>query len=240
MVDKLHDTVVNSISDYNDTVRGLTMEIDTLKEEVLNLKKSQNVVKTNTYAEVVKSRLQNYGQIPSDRFIIVLDGVAERDIEDVYEIIVLLASSLKVKLERRDISAAKRIGKPRNHGNRPRPILACFLHVSLRDELMNKKSQLKTCSGFESVWLNPYEPKEVRISKGKVRNAARTARKLNATVKLTHDSVTIDGAQHKVGEVEQIPAKYTTSLPNPTSPTQNNPQVGTRPKITSIRIRITF
>ena len=169
----------------------------------------------------------------------------EHDTEDVYEYVIQLATSLHIKADKRDISAAKRLGRNKRQDNRPRPILVCFLYVSLRDELMKRKARLKHCPGYEKVWVNADEPKEIRRNKGKLRKVAYMARKVNATVKVGRDSITIDGKLYTIDRLEQIPTKYTQVPPNSatlqttpttsipvTEVTQNKAQGGARPKTT--------
>ena len=62
--------------------------------------------------------------------------------------------------------------------------------------------------------MNADEPKEIRWNKGKLRKAAYMARKVNATVKVGRDAITIDGKLYTIDTLEQIPTKYTQVPPN--------------------------
>ena len=74
---------------------------------------------------------------------VIIRGIQEADGEDCKDTVIKLASDIGVAVQPVDISTCYRMGAVRLAGGRPRPILARFVRLDTRKEILRNKKKLK-------------------------------------------------------------------------------------------------
>ena len=148
----------------------------------------------------------------SKRYNLVIEGIPDVPIEEVYAFVIRLADSLNVILYKRDISNVTRIARrPVAAGGKrsnPGPVVVTFVHAHLRDAILRNKVDLKGILRYKSVYVNPDEPLDIRRQRARFRRIAYLARLDGQTVSYRGDSIRIGDDEYKVADIAKIPDKY--------------------------------
>ena len=152
---------------------------------------------------------QNANLQSTKRYNMVIEGVPDVSIPEVYSFVIDLADALEVTLYKRDISNISRIARRPGSGRlNPGPVVVVFVHTHLRDAILKKKVDLKGIEKYQSVYVNPDESLDIRRQKSRFRRIAYLARLDGQTVSFRSDSIRIGETEYKVNEMSTIPAKY--------------------------------
>ena len=100
---------------------------------------------------------------------IVIDGLDERQYEDLFDTAKAIAEELDISLSRKEINNAFRMGTYTKNRKRPRPVMLTLASEQKRNEIMNAKKQLPSTRHYRNIQMNADEDKEVRIAKAKQR-----------------------------------------------------------------------
>ena len=125
-------------------------------------------------------------------------------IGDPYKLVIELAKTLGMDLDRRDFSLIIRMKKRGEGKNQVATIMVCFTNMHVHDELFAKRFKLKTVESLKKVWLNLDEPEHVRKQKAKMRKIAFQARGLGLDAYYTHNMIRIDGKEYGIEDVDKI------------------------------------
>ena len=145
------------------------------------------------------------------RYNLVIEGVPDVPMDEVYAFVIQLADALNVILYKRDISNITRISRRSTAaGDRPKPgpVVVTFVHAHLRDAILRNKVDLNVIQRYKSVYVNPDEPLDVRRQKARFRRIAYLARQDGHVVSYRGDSIRIGNDEYKVSEIANIPDKY--------------------------------
>ena len=142
----------------------------------------------------------------SKRYNMVIEGVPDLPIPEIYAFVIKLADTLDVTIYKRDIANISRIA--RRSSTAPGPVLVVFVQAHLRDSILRKKTDLKAIERYSKVYVNPDEPLEIRKQKAKFRRIAYLARLDGEVVSYRADSIRIGETEYKSTEMSSIPSKY--------------------------------
>ena len=154
---------------------------------------------------------QSAPQPNSKRFNLVIEGIPDLPIDEIYSFVIALAGDLKITLYKRDISNISRIQRrptPDVEHPKPGPVVVNFVHAHLRDRILRKKIDLKDMAKYQEIYVNPDEPLEVRRQKARFRRIAYLARQDGLSVSYRADSIRIGDKEYKIPEMSSIPEKY--------------------------------
>ena len=147
----------------------------------------------------------------SKRFNLVIEGVPDVPLMEIYAFVIELAGNVKVTLYKRDISNITRIPRrqaPSGPQSNPGPVVVTFVHAHLRDAILRKKVDLKDLEKYSTVYVNPDEPLDIRRQKARFRRIAFLARRDGHQVSYRADSIRIGDVEYKVSELSKIPKKF--------------------------------
>ena len=156
---------------------------------------------------------QNTSTPMSKRFNLVIEGVPDIPLPEIYSYVIELADKLKVTIFKRDISNITRISRrvPSVAGAKrqnPGPVVVVFVHTHLRDAILRNKIDLKDMEKYRKVYVNPDDSFEVRRQKSHFRRIAYLARMDGQTVSYRSGSIRIGDTEYKISELSNIPDKY--------------------------------
>lgn len=137
---------------------------------------------------------------------IKIDGITENPGEDLKEMICHLAREEGKEVNKSDIEAAFRIGRPNLQSKRPRQIMIKFKCQALRNDVLFNKGQLKGKEAFRRVWIND----DVSEGTRKLREEARTVNLLCkeqgiTNTKMHGDGIVINDKKFKLNELKSLP-----------------------------------
>ena len=152
---------------------------------------------------------QNINTQASKRYNLVVEGIPDIPIPEVYTYIIELADRLNVTLYKRDISNVSRIlRRPGSAITTPGPVVIVFVHAHLRDAILRKKIDLREIEKYKTVYVNPDEPLETRRTKARFRRIAYLARQDGHVVSYRSDSIRIGDIEYRATDLSGIPPQY--------------------------------
>ena len=145
MIDDLRRELKSELQLYvNHITTPLYSEIDKLKFENFNLKKSMNELPTRFDKKV--DDLEQH----SRKSCIRISGVPQSNEEDTTKIVCDIASKLDVKVEPNDISVSHRLPTEKGH----KQIIARFTHARKRTELLRATKNIKQVNDLRGVGIS--------------------------------------------------------------------------------------
>ena len=147
----------------------------------------------------------------SKRFNIVIEGIPDLPVQEIYSNVIVLADKLKVTVFMRDIPNVSRISRcqtPAGARPNPGPVVVTFVHAHLRDAILRKKEDFNGIEKYRMVYVNPDEPLDVRRQKARFRRIAYLARLDGHRVSYRTDSIRIGEVEYKISELSPVPSKY--------------------------------
>ena len=138
----------------------------------------------------------------SRRKNIIIEGVAETQGENVVDIAIDILSTILPHITRNDLEFAQRVFKP---GGK-RPILITFRSVTLRDESLRKKKELKTKTNLKSIWLNEDANPTIKKQKNDCRNIVPEAQKQGLQAKQRGTGVVVNDTYYPYNRLDNLPA----------------------------------
>ena len=119
-----------------------------------------------------------------------------------------LATEIGAILFKTDIESILRIGRRDTTNKSPGPVLVCFYRITIRDNILKKKLNLRKVDGMSDVYVNPDEPVEIRRAKAILRKTAGNARRNGEEVELRYDHITIGETTYSLNDLHKLPDKY--------------------------------
>ena len=143
-----------SLQFTQDNLKDLKTKVDKLERENVDLKKEND--KYHRMTRDINRRIEGIEQKLEQndhalrRKNILIEGAAESVGENVSDIAVNILSVLRPGITNKDFEFVQRVAKP---GGK-KPILVVFMSISIRDEILRKKKDLKVNRNMRSIWLN--------------------------------------------------------------------------------------
>ena len=163
-VDSKYDKLQHKIDDMDTRMSKLTT---TMKEMIDNQKQAPM-----KYRPEQNDQMPKRGKGVPDHVRkrnIVIDGLEERQYEDLFDTTKEIAKELGIPLARKDFNNAFRLGSYTKNRRRPRPVMLSLVSEQKRNEIMDAKAQLPTTRHYRNIQMNADEDKDVRIAKAKQR-----------------------------------------------------------------------
>ena len=108
---------------------------------------------------------------------IIVDKVAEKEGENLRNVIVDCFKDIYLNIEDSDIEYIERIGVYNKNKKWPRPVKVSFYEQAVRDQVLFYRTRLSQSRVFHEFQISKEEPKDVRNKRTKLRQAAMIARK---------------------------------------------------------------
>ena len=153
---------------------------------------------------------------------LVIDQIRENVCEDLLQIVLRCFHDMNIDLGPQDIVNVERIGVHEPSRRRPRPVKVTFVETGTRDQIFYFKSRLRLSDKFGELKISKEEPRETRVRRAKLRQAALIARNKGRQVFESFHFVKIEGITYRLDDVDTIPSEYTIAG---SSPTQYSPKV---------------
>ena len=162
-----------------------------------------NSKKDDEYRQRAKERVDRFKNI-------VVDGLYESPNENLIAIIGHMCHDMKAPIDPNEVIEATRIGPPDSARRWPRPVRVTFDSEPTRMRIYENRNNLLETKLFGNIRINSDEPKDVRVKRAKIRQAAEMAVKAGKTVlagKRPGD-IQIDGVVYNMLNIDQIPEEY--------------------------------
>ena len=86
---------------------------------------------------------------------LVIEGLQGANEEDMITNLIRLATEIGATLFKSDIESITRLGRRDMANKTPGPVLVCFTRISIRDNILKKKFNLRQIPGMNGVYVNP-------------------------------------------------------------------------------------
>ena len=217
------------LDNINNRIDAQGVEIKQLREEVSEYKKdfdNLRVTIDQNEAKRLNSEYETTDRNRTPRFVnnnmaatsaprlnnarnnLVIEGLKGESEEEMTINIIEMASEIGAIIYMTDIANIFRMKRRDEENRTPGPVLVTFNRVSIRDNILKKKVNLRHVQGMANVYVNPDEPMEIRRAKAILRKVAITARQHGELTEKRHDRVTIGKITYSLDELHKIPSKY--------------------------------
>ena len=139
---------------------------------------------------------------------IIVDRVAEKMDENLKEIMVACFHDINLDINGVDIEFIERIGTFDKNKRWPRPVKITFRDSTIRDQVLYFKLRLRHSNRFSEFMISREEPKEIRINRAKLRQAADIARQNGHNVIASPDRISIDNIEYNLDQLESLPNEF--------------------------------
>ena len=146
---------------------------------------------------------------------LIIDHIREKVQEDLVKIVLQCFREIHIDLVPADIVKIERIRVHEPNRRRPRPVKVTFAETGTRDQVFYFKSRLKYSDGFKEFKISKEEPRDIRVKRAKLRQAALIARNKGLDVFISYDFIKIEGTEYRLEHVDSIPAEFTIEGPSP-------------------------
>ena len=166
--------------------------------------------------DVYNLQRKQYGSAQSERppwhqqrrQSIVIHGLKVKNDDELLENILDLCQAMDVIAFSSDVEEITRLGRTDNTGTRTPPIRVVFQFAYIRNNILQRKSNLLKHQKYSSVFINADEPIEIRRRKGLFRKIAQKAREDGKSATYRADWIQIDEDVYQASELQKIPRKY--------------------------------
>ena len=143
---------------------------------------------------------------------IVVDGLYESPTEDLNSIIGHMCFDMQAPITPGDVIEVKRIGPPDGSRRWPRPVRVIFKTEDTRMRVYENRNNLAETRLFSNIRINPDEPRDIRIKKAQLRQAAEIAVNLgkNVLTSARPGEIVIEGIRYNMQNTDEIPDEYRT------------------------------
>ena len=145
---------------------------------------------------------------------IVVDGLYENPTEELKHVIAHMCSDIGCQVTLDQISQATRIGPPNPSRRWPRPVRVTLTTENTRMDIYDNRDLLPQTRLFHNIRINADEPKEVRVNRARLRQAAQKARDNGKKVLCGMMGIQIDGVSYNIENIDQIPSEFVKSPEN--------------------------
>ena len=193
-IDRLTETLANVDTKFRiqeSRIQFLETRCETLENQ--NKKLNERV-----------NHLENVGKLLN----IKIDGIKEKNGEDLTHEILKLAGVMGSNCQATEIDYVFRMGKKQEKQLRPRTIMVKFKSMQARHEFYNARFQLKSKKEWERVWINDDVSEQTRRRREAMRAITILCRDSRTDCKLRSDSIIIKGRKYWIDELEQIPHPF--------------------------------
>lgn len=133
---KSYDLLFNQLQENSNVLKSGMDKIEEYVKEIDRLKSENEVLKTKvTTLELRVDDMENY----SRRNCVEIQGIPERQGENVSEVVKELGNALNVDIVDEMIDACHRVGRINSERNQPRGIIVKFVRRTDKETLMNKR-----------------------------------------------------------------------------------------------------
>ena len=140
---------------------------------------------------------------------LIVDHIREYPNEKLLDVILNCVHDINIDLASDDIIRIERIGRFNPHKKWPRPVKVVFRDRTVRDQIYYFKSRLKHSEKFSVFKISKEKPRDMRVSRAKLRMAADIARYKGLDVYTGPESTRIEGTTYTPDNVDSIPMEYT-------------------------------
>ena len=231
------------LSIIRDNITAQGEEINQLRQEIAGYKKDLDSLRTTfdlNEAEKLNRKLQTAGRYvgqnnnnprnlasadqfqtsrpQSTRRNLVIEGLTGNDENEMIASLLKLTTALGLVVYKCDIDAIFRMKRRNVVITTPGPVLVIFNRVTVRDNILKNKVNLRHIDGMKETYVNADEPLEVRRTKAMFRKISVIARNAGETVDLRYNSITIGDEYFSLEDLRKIPRKYLPSdMPDATT-----------------------
>ena len=149
---------------------------------------------------------------------IVIDHVRENITEELKKLVIRCFHDINIDVSEEDVTNVERIGAYNPKNRRPRPVKVTFKESGVRDQILYFKSRLRYSQFFKEFKISKEEPRDVRIKRAKLRQAALIAKNKGLDVFITFDFVRIEGVNYDIDNIDTVPAEFTIAGQSPKTP----------------------
>ena len=100
---------------------------------------------------------------------LVIEGLKGSNEEEMATNLIRIATEIGAILFKTDIDSIIRLNRRDKSNMTPGPAVVCFGRISIRDNILKKKINLRYMDGMSEVYINPDEPVQVRRAKAILR-----------------------------------------------------------------------
>ena len=202
-------TSVNILRDTIDKLTATLASVDTkfkLQENRVSFleNKCEIFIEQNNKLVERINVLENASKIQN----IKIDGLKERNGEDVTEVVLKMAEAMGSTCRDSDIANAYRMGKKQDKQTCQRTIMIKFKTKEARHEFYNQRFNLKNKKDWSRVWLNNDVSDPTRRWREAMRAITILCRDNQTDCKLRSESITIKDHKFWINELERIPSPY--------------------------------
>ena len=225
-IDGLAAAQAKTTIDLQKEIEDLKARMSNQSAEITSLKNGQRVVNVPQGNQNTNDVPQAFPSQPqSPRLNIIIEGLEEKEGEDLLLKALTLFEQLGVKLLPTDILTTSRLRRRIPLGKRPNPVKVTFVSLSAKERVMSVKYNLNARPETQKIWINHDEPTELRRAKGRARTIASYSRKKGSDVQVTQRGIILDSVFYGYDNLDRIPSIYippkTLSIPQATTTTNN-------------------
>ena len=218
--DKMNDRLVaqgveikqirDMIDQYKKDFDALRISFDQTEARRLNQTYETNYrnggnYNVNNMAAPTRPRFQKQ---TTTRRNLVIEGLKGKDEGEMIANLIQLTTAIGAVIYKTDVESIFRLPRRDTLNKTPGPVLVCFNRISICDNILKRKINLRDVQGMQEVYVNPDEPIEVRRAKAECRRIAVIARRDGEEVELRHDYIKIGETVFSLDELQKIPEKY--------------------------------
>ena len=215
------DTINNRIDAQGIEIKQIRDELSQYKKNFDNLQASfdQNEARKfsgeyettnrNSNLRYVNNMAPRGGSVSNNpRKNLVIEGLKGDDEEELITNLIQMTTSIGAVVYKSDITNIFRMNRRDAENQTPGPVMVSFARISLRDNILKKKINLRYINGMSKVYVNADEPVETRRAKAILRKVTVIARQQGKLVEARHDKVTIGDITFTLDDIHKIPSKF--------------------------------
>ena len=153
---------------------------------------------------------------------LVFEGLKGTDDNEMLTSLLEITTALGLIVYKRDVDMIYRMRRRDPTDKTPGPVLITFNRITIRDNILKNKFNLRHIEGMNGVYVNADEPIEIQRIKATFRKVAAKARELGEEVELRHNCITISGECFMLDELNRIPSKFLPTNKPKVDPSETN------------------
>ena len=139
---------------------------------------------------------------------VIVSRVMEKENENLREVMLHCFNDINLNIEDGDIENVDRIGLYDKNQSWPRPVKILFTSSAARDQVLYFKLRLRHSAIYHEFKISKEEPKELRVNRAKLRQAANIARENGHKVIAMLDRVIINDVEYNHENIDTIPQNF--------------------------------
>ena len=139
---------------------------------------------------------------------VIVSRVCEKENENLKDVMLHCFRDINLNIVDNDIETVERIGTYDCNQRWPRPFKVIFTTSVAHDQVLFFKLRLRNSTIYHEFKISKEVPKELRVNRAKLRQAANIAKERGHIVFTRFDSITIDEIEYNLQNIETIPQEF--------------------------------